>query len=70
MDWKLNQRAEDAPENVVVETKIDDEENGPRNHALLKRKGNLWWTPDGEIYVYYRPTHWRFATPNQETDHG
>lgn len=69
MEWMLNQRPEDAPEDVVVETKIDDEEHGPRNHALLKRRGSLWWTPDGEIYVYYRPTHWRPATP-KETDHG
>ena len=57
-DWHLNQRAEDAPENVVLETKIDDE-NGCRNVAKLKRIGGLWWTPDGEMYVYYRPTHWR-----------
>lgn len=48
-----------SPENIVLETKIDDAD-GCRNEALLKRRGNLWWTADGEMYVYYRPTHWRF----------
>ena len=43
---------------VVVDTKIDDEK-GIRNEQPLKRNGNLWWTPDGEMYVYYTPTHWR-----------
>lgn len=59
-DWKENLRPEDAPEGVVVETKIDDEA-GVRNVTTLKRIGNLWWTPDGEMYVYYRPTHWRYV---------
>ena len=49
---------EQAPEGVIVETKIDDA-GGPRNAQTLKRRGNLWWTPDGEMYVYYTPTHWR-----------
>lgn len=46
------------PENVVVETKVDDE-RGLRNGQTLKRQGNLWWAPDGSMYVYYTPTHWR-----------
>jgi hypothetical protein len=46
-----------APENVVVRTKIDDGQ-GVRNDQTLKRQGNLWWFPDGSMYVYYRPTHW------------
>lgn len=41
----------------VVHTKIDDEK-GCRNEQLLKRQGNLWFFPDGSMYVYYRPTHW------------
>lgn len=53
--WLLT---DDAPEGVVVETKIDDE-HGARNHQRLKRQGRLWWHPDGSMYVYYRPTHWR-----------
>jgi hypothetical protein len=44
----------------VVMTRIDDAQ-GVRNEQTLKRRGNLWWTPDGEIYVYYTPTHWKPA---------
>ncbi len=48
------------PENVVVITKIIDE-HGERNEERLMRKGNLWWMADGSMYVYYTPTHWRYA---------
>lgn len=47
---------ETAPEGIVVKTKIHDE-NGSRNEQNLKRSGNLWFIPDGSMYVYYRPTH-------------
>lgn len=47
------------PDRLVVETKIDDE-GGCRNVQDLKRVGNLYYTPDGAMYVYYTPTHWRF----------
>jgi len=47
-----------APDGVVVHTKIDDA-GGVRNEQQLKRRGNLWWFPDGSMYVYYHPTHWR-----------
>ena len=47
------------PENVVVETKIDDE-RGCRNQQKLKLNGNMWFYPDGSMYVYYTPTHWRY----------
>ena len=57
------QPIETAPDGVVVETKIDDWQ-GVRNEQTLKRQGNLWWTPDGKMYVYYRPTHWRKAAPH------
>lgn len=46
------------PEGVLVETKIDDE-GGVRNHTLLTRKGNLYYSDNG-TYTYYAPTHWRF----------
>lgn len=39
-------------------TKVDDEK-GVRNEQELKRQGNLWFVPDGSMYVYYTPTHWR-----------
>lgn len=42
----------------VVETKIDDSD-GLRNVQKLKRQNNLWFHPSGNMYVYYKPTHWR-----------
>lgn len=45
-------------------TKIDDE-RGERNvQSLVKRTRvqgfrPLFWTPDGSMYVYYTPTHWK-----------
>lgn len=47
------------PENVILDTKIDDV-HGVRNEQQLIRQGNLWWIKDKSIYVYYRPTHWRY----------
>ena len=44
------------PENKVVETKVEDS-RGCRNVQPLMRKGELWFSPDGSIYVYYEPTH-------------
>lgn len=52
------QPIETAPEDVVVQTKIDDEK-GCRNEAPLRRVRRLWFFPDMSMYVYYRPTHWR-----------
>lgn len=44
---------------VVVDARIDDE-HGVRNEQPLKRgSGTLWLHPDGGMYVYYEPTHWR-----------
>lgn len=50
--------AQVPPEGVVVDTKIDDWK-GCRNEQPLKRQGKLWFFPDGSMYVYYEPTHWR-----------
>ena len=50
---------ESAPSGRLVMTKIDDA-NGARNEQPLSRNGNLWFS--GEMYVYYRPTHWRELT--------
>lgn len=55
--------ASTAPEDVPVETKIDDE-LGVRNEQVLIRKGNRWWFPDNSMYVYYTPTHYRNMTMN------
>lgn len=46
------------PNGQEVQTKIDDN-NGLRNEQNLRRQGNLWWFPDGSMYVYYFPTHWK-----------
>lgn len=56
-----------APLNQAVETKIDDDEGVRNVQRLVQRQREahlqpLWWTPDGSMYVYYRPTHWREAT--------
>lgn len=48
------------PQDVDVETKIDDE-RGVRNVQKLRRHSNLWWFPDMSMYIYYSPTHWREA---------
>lgn len=52
---------ETAPADTVVFTKIDDG-HGERNVQKLKLSGNLWFVPDGSMYVYYRPTHWAALT--------
>lgn len=49
----------------VVETKISDQ-HGQRNNQRLKRMGRLWFLPNGGIYVYYTPTHWRPTSPGEE----
>jgi hypothetical protein len=55
-----NPTHQSLPDNgIVVETKIDDG-NGVRNEQTLKRSNNLWFFPDGSMYVYYTPTHWRY----------
>ena len=57
-DWiKVSQQL--PPKETVVETKIDDGRYC-RNVQRLKRKGWLWFYPDGSMYVYYTPTHWRY----------
>ena len=48
------------PDGKCVLTKIDELGIGTeRNLQVLKRKGNLWFMPDGSMYVYYTPTHWK-----------
>ena len=49
---------EQLPErDVAVWTKIDDGK-GERNVCMLclGSNGRLWWTPSGDMYVYYTPT--------------
>ena len=51
-------RTDTAPEGQILETMVCDQD-GPRMHQSLRREGALWWLPDGSMYVYYTPTHWR-----------
>lgn len=51
-------------EGAIVDTKIDDGQ-GVRNEGTLKYQGRLWFVPDGSMYVYYAPTHWRGLTEDQ-----
>jgi hypothetical protein len=71
MSAKWNEtRTVEPPEGVVVDTKIDDAK-GRRNEQPLKRQGRLWFFPDGSMYVYYDPTHWKARAalaPAQPTD--
>lgn len=55
-NW-ISVRDRRPPEGVPVLTKIDDG-RGVRNEQSMVLRGNLWWFPDGSMYVYYTPTHW------------
>lgn len=46
-------------DNTLVYTCIQDENGNKRNEQILKRHSNLWWQPDGKVYVYYTPTHFK-----------
>lgn len=48
------------PENIPVETKIDDK-NGERNNQVLMRYKSFWMCPENMVHVYYTPTHWRLC---------
>lgn len=65
------QTIESAPEGVEIMTKIDDAEHGVRNvQSLVKRTREpgktrpMFWYPDGSMYVYYVPTHWKPEPPH------
>ena len=66
-DWNT---IETAPEDIEVETKIHDTQGERNIQTLVKRNREpgktrpLFWTPDGAMYVYYTPTHWRHVTPS------
>jgi len=55
------QAVDTARDGRTVMTKIDDGSD-VRNEQALRRSGNLWFVPDGSMYIYYRPTHWRPLT--------
>jgi hypothetical protein len=47
------------PQGEIVQTKLDDTKHGVRNIQELRLLHRLWFLPDGSMYVYYEPTHWR-----------
>lgn len=53
------------PEGEVVMAKIENWQ-GSRNEQPLMRRGQLWFYPDGSMYVYYTPTHWRHQPSQPE----
>lgn len=61
------QPIETAPEGVEIMTRIDDEHGERCVQSLVKRTRipgetvPMFWLPDGSMYVYYAPTHWRQA---------
>ena len=63
-DW---QTIDTAPAARLLMTKIHDKD-GIRNEAALYRSSSLWFVPDGGLYVYYLPTHWRELTPAERRD--
>lgn len=60
--WKPSH---EAPDKKIVMTKIDDK-NGVRNEGALYKNKNLWYIPDGSLYVYYTPTHYRELTEQEK----
>jgi hypothetical protein len=64
-EWiNVNERL--PKDGAVVRTKISDNK-GERNEGDLKRSGRLWFFPDGSIYVYYEPTHWKPLEATHDT---
>lgn len=60
---KINGSFSLPPKNVIVQTKIEDN-TGTRNEQELIYDNNLWWDKNKSMYVYYKPTHWRFKLTN------
>ena len=56
-----------CPYGVFVWTKIHDKD-GSRNVQILKRSGNLFFTKNGGMYVYYSPTHWHPSASDGASD--
>lgn len=54
MNWRLT-AAYRPEEGETVYTKIEDY-RGVRNECRLKYSNGMFW--DGDMYVYYTPTHW------------
>ena len=55
--WTIIEGAINLPEDGVVVDTISP--NGLQQ--TLKRSGNLWFVPDGSMYVYYSPMMWKYV---------
>lgn len=53
--WQYTEQCK-PPENVLLDTT-----NSQGDVSQLKRIGNLFFVPDGTMYVYYVPKMWRVA---------
>lgn len=66
--WKAITLDNLPPENVVIETKVQDA-TGDRNQCLMRwertERGRMWFFANalqtGVDYPYWNPTHWRHA---------
>lgn len=57
-----------TPRGRVLMTKIDGDAGARNEQALWQSKDpgmRLWFVPSGDVYVYYRPTHWRELTESE-----
>lgn len=58
MSWKKFGPYNQPNQDEVVETCVIDE-GGQRMESKHLWRNYRWWTPDGEMYIYYNPTHWK-----------
>ena len=57
MDW-IRTKDLRPPEDVIIETKIDDGQSTRNEGTLIFHRG-LFFQTDLSMYVYYTPTHWK-----------
>lgn len=58
MHWQETKHMH-PPENVVLNTKMDDDKGVRMEQKLIFAHG-LWWDTSMKAYVYYTPTPWSF----------
>jgi len=58
-NWTPTER-ELPPDGEVVETM-----DSGGNEQDLRRQGNLFWFPDGSMYVYYVPKFWKLKANHE-----
>lgn len=63
-DWTPTER-ELPPDGVVV-----DAMDSAGHVQPLRRRGNLFWFPDGSMYVYFVPKFWKRRANSQGQTNG